>query len=218
MFNQDENSYKLINEQELKRFRLDNPTMDDLEVIATLTIQLTQQLRQMEKQRCLTTAKGIVADEPKKSAKRGPQIARIFNSDQKKRQAVAEWIHKMYTAYYDQDRSVLVIENSSYDLTDFLLAIYYVLVEQGHVISVINNKINSQYYKFLTEDCQLGGRLSVEKVFSIHLKKLISTGKDFYQLTTEIVKKNSATGGYTQKEYETMTAMTATIKKLLPKS
>lgn len=157
----------------------------------------------------------VVTKEPKKRAKRGPQSALIFNSDEK-RKAVAEWIHKMYTAYYDQDRSVLVIENSSYDLTDFLLAIYYVLVEQGHVISVINNKINSQYYKFLTEDCQLGGCLREEKTFSNHLKKLISTGKDFYQLTNEIVEKNSATGGYTRKEYETMKTTTATIKRVLP--
>ena len=159
----------------------------------------------------------VVTKEPKKRAKRGPQSALIFNSDEK-RQTMAKWIHQIYFTYFDKKRKVLVIENCSYNLTDFLLAIYYVLVEQEHVISVINNKINSQYYKFLTEDCQLGDCLSDEKTFSNHLKKLISTGKDFYQLTTEIVKKNSATGGYTQKEYETMTAMTATIKKLLPKS
>ena len=59
MFNQDENSYKLINEQELKRFRLSNPKMDDLEVMTTLTALLAQQLRQLETQRCLTMAKGV---------------------------------------------------------------------------------------------------------------------------------------------------------------
>ena len=37
MLNQNEKSYKLINEVELKRFRLSNPKMDDLEVMATLT-------------------------------------------------------------------------------------------------------------------------------------------------------------------------------------
>ena len=59
MLNQNEKSYKLINEVELKRFRLNNPKMDDLEVMATLTAQLAQQLRQLETQRCLTMAKGV---------------------------------------------------------------------------------------------------------------------------------------------------------------
>ena len=59
MCKRDENSYKLINEQELKRFRLSNPKMDDLEVMTTLTALLTQQLRQLETQRCLSMAKGV---------------------------------------------------------------------------------------------------------------------------------------------------------------
>ena len=59
MCNRDENSYKLINEQELKRFRLGNPKMDDLEVMTTLTALLAQQLRQLETQRCLAMAKGV---------------------------------------------------------------------------------------------------------------------------------------------------------------
>ena len=59
MCNRDENSYKLINEQELKRFRLSNPKMDDLEVMTTLTALLAQQLRQLETQRCLAMAKGV---------------------------------------------------------------------------------------------------------------------------------------------------------------
>ena len=59
MLNQNEKSYKLINEVELKRFRLNNPKMDDLEVMTTLTAQLAQQLRQLETQRCLAMAKGV---------------------------------------------------------------------------------------------------------------------------------------------------------------
>ena len=59
MLNQNEKSYKLINEEELKRFRLNHPKMDDLEVMATLTAQLAQQLRQLETQRCLAMAKGV---------------------------------------------------------------------------------------------------------------------------------------------------------------
>ena len=59
MLNQNEKSYKLINEVELKRFRLSNPKMDDLEVMTTLTAQLAQQLRQLETQRCLAMAKDV---------------------------------------------------------------------------------------------------------------------------------------------------------------
>ena len=59
MLNQNEKSYKLINEVELKRFRLSNPKMDDLEVMTTLTAQLAQQLRQWETQRCLAMAKDV---------------------------------------------------------------------------------------------------------------------------------------------------------------
>ena len=59
MLNQNEKSYKLINEEELKRFRLSNPKMDDLEVMTTLTALLAQQLRQLETQRCLAMAKDV---------------------------------------------------------------------------------------------------------------------------------------------------------------
>lgn len=183
------------------------------------TLELLMKLRQpkmegQERVRKVEENSKMAADKPKKRVKQGPPITQIFNSDEK-RQAVAQWIHETYTAYYDNKRSALVIENSSYNLTDFLLAIYYVLVEQGHTISVINNPINKQYYKFLTEDCRLKGCLKSDKTFQNHLSKLIATGKDFYLLTEDIVDECTKYRGFTLKEYERMKNMTATVSRLL---
>ena len=87
MLNQNEKSYKLINEEELKRFRLSNPTMDDLEVMATLTAQLAQQLRQLETQRCLAMAKGV---EPLKC------FTGLRPTEEEIRQALIKVIHMPY--------------------------------------------------------------------------------------------------------------------------
>ena len=137
-------------------------------------------------------------------------------SDEKHRQKVAALIKELYTVYYDKQQKVFIVAGGSYNLTDFLLAIYYVLVERKVTISVIGNNVNNQYYKFLTEECQLEG-LASQKTFLEHLNRLVKTGKNFFQLTNEVIKMNAATGGYTEAEYERMKTMTATVKQLLPK-
>ena len=64
---------------------------------------------------------------PKKKSKPGPAVTQIF-TDEKHRQKTAAWIHDLYTTYYDKERKTFIVGASSYNLTDFLLAIYYVLV------------------------------------------------------------------------------------------
>lgn len=152
---------------------------------------------------------------PKKKSRPGPVVTQIF-TDEKYRQKVAAWIQELYTTYYDKQQKVLIVAEDSYNLTDLLLAIYYVLVERKVTISVIGNNVNNQYYKFLTEECQLEG-LASQKTFLEHLNRLVKTGKNFFQLTNEVIKMNAATGGYTEAEYERMKTMTATVKQLLPK-
>ena len=52
-------AYHLINVDELMRFRLDQPQVDDLELMARLNVVLVEQLHQMEVQRCMAIAKGV---------------------------------------------------------------------------------------------------------------------------------------------------------------
>ena len=52
-------AYHLINVDELMRFRLDQPQVDDLERMARLNVVLVEQLHQMEVQRCMAIAKGV---------------------------------------------------------------------------------------------------------------------------------------------------------------
>lgn len=153
--------------------------------------------------------------ESTKKLRPGPAVTQIF-TDVNNRQKIAAWIQDVCTAHYDNKLKTLIVSESSYNLTDFLLAIYYVLVERKLTISVIGNNINNQYYKFLTEDCRIEG-LASQKTFLTHLNKLVKTGKDFYQLTDDIITKNTSTGGYTKEEYKSMKTMAAAVKQLLPK-
>ena len=49
-------AYHLINVDELMRFRLDQPQVDDLELMARLNVVLVEQLHQMEVERCMAIA------------------------------------------------------------------------------------------------------------------------------------------------------------------
>lgn len=54
-----ENEYALIDEKELKRYRMENPNLDDVELMARLNSLLARQLHRMKEQRCLTLARGV---------------------------------------------------------------------------------------------------------------------------------------------------------------
>lgn len=47
----------MIDEEELKRYRMENPHLDDVELMARLNMELARQLHRMEAQRCLAMAK-----------------------------------------------------------------------------------------------------------------------------------------------------------------
>lgn len=148
------------------------------------------------------------------TSKRGPKRAQIFH-EKDKREQIAIWIKDTYRKYYDQKIKAIIVEGKSYNLTDFLLATYFVLVEKKHVIGVIWNNINNQYYRFLTQECQLENLIDSQKTFRTHLNKLIKTGKEFHLLNTEDIVNNSSSGGYNNEEYNNMKNITATIKRLL---
>ena len=50
--------YRLINEQELKRLYTENPAMDTLEIVKTATLQMMEQLQQIEMQLAQTRPQG----------------------------------------------------------------------------------------------------------------------------------------------------------------
>lgn len=53
----DAQAYHLINEEQLRRYRTENPHLDDVELMARLSIELARQLHRMEAQRCMAVAK-----------------------------------------------------------------------------------------------------------------------------------------------------------------
>lgn len=50
--------YELINEEQLKRFRMDHPHLDEVDLMAQLNIELAQQLHRIKARRCTATTQG----------------------------------------------------------------------------------------------------------------------------------------------------------------
>lgn len=53
------NDYSLINEEQLRRFRMDNPHLDDVDLMARLNMELARQLHHLDSQRYIVLAKEV---------------------------------------------------------------------------------------------------------------------------------------------------------------
>ena len=211
MLNQNEKSYKLINEVELKRFRLSNPKMDDLEVMTTLTALLAQQLRQWETQRCLNISEKSV---PQIKEKRniGAPTTQIFYTPEN-RVKFAEMIKTIYRTHYNVQQKRFIINGKAYRMIDFLLAMYFVMVERKVTISIIGNKPLHQFLLFLSTDCGIIQQAS-DRAFLEHLYRVRVTLCDFHALNDDIVEKFQNRGGLSKVQYDEMKEMTKLIGEL----
>ena len=109
---------------------------------------------------------------------------------------LAKVVRKIHDTYYNPASRRIEIDNDSFDETDFLLCLYYVLVKRGDSPSLLANK---PYYAFLTDACGIHPQASA-KTFGNHLNKVVRTGKDFHRLTADLLETGQQDGAMTAEE------------------
>lgn len=134
-------------------------------------------------------------EEPRRAATPGRPKTDIFNGHVDVEE-LAKAVRKIHDTHYNPASRRIEIGDDSFDETDFLLCLYYVLVKRGDSPSTLANK---PYYAFLTEACGIHPQASA-KTFGNHLNKVVRTGKDFHRLTPGMLTGRQQPGTMTAGE------------------
>lgn len=113
---------------------------------------------------------------------RGRRSISIFH-DEETAQQVKQTILYVVERSRDETGDAVRFGTDTYSLTDFLVAIYFALVEQGRAVGVMQD-VTKRYYEFLKESCRLDG-LTSYRAFTNRFKLVRNLGKEFHQLTDE---------------------------------
>ena len=151
-------------------------------------------------------------EESQKTATPGRPKTDIFN-DHVDVEELAKVVRKIHDTHYNPASRRMEIDDDSFDETDFLLCLYYVLVKRGDSPSTLANK---PYYAFLTEACGIHPQASA-KTFGNHLNKVVRTGKDFHRLTPGMLTGRQQPGTMTAEELPQWQRMFETAERVMEK-
>lgn len=136
----------------------------------------------------------------------------IFNSHVDVEE-LAKVVRKIHDTYYNPASRRIEIDNDSFDETDFLLCLYYVLVKRGDSPSTLANK---PYHAFLTDACGIHPQAS-SKTFGNHMNKVVRTGKDFHRLTPDLLADKQLPGAMTAEELPRWQRMFEAAERVMEK-
>lgn len=192
------NEINLIDRKALRQLRELHPELSQLELVQILLGELEECLSETRQEVHKDVPDAANQHPDRKKVKRGKPNTYPFPNEASKRQSMAE-IARLCREYYNSDSGRVLLNGRAYPLSDFLLAYYYVKVEQGAAMSVLRFS-NRQYYAFLVNECGLSG-LPCERTFCHHLNKVVRTGRDFHQLTPSLLARNPVAGQMSPNEY-----------------
>ena len=192
------NEIHLIDRNALRQLRELHPNLSQLELAQLLIAELQEALREQQQEDVRKSASDLANQHSDRKKKRGKSISYPFPDEVSKRQSMNE-IARLCREHYRPDSDRVLLNGRAYPLSDFLLAYYYVKVEQGAAVSVLRIS-NRQYYAFLINECGMSG-LPCERTLCHHLNKVVRTGRDFHQLTPSLLARNPVAGQMSPVEY-----------------
>lgn len=116
--------------------------------------------------------------------RRGARPKAIFNAEADRSQMAAV-VADVYNKYYNVRARKIVIGKRSYDVTDFLIAIYHAFVE----LELSPERMSySRWHEFLQSDCKLTDLESSEK-YRQRLNQVVQSDTPLHRLTPGLLSK-----------------------------
>lgn len=149
----------------------------------------------------------------RQASPRGRRKTPIFTADTDVSR-LAELVRKIHSTYYNPANRRIEMGEDCYNETDYLLALYYVMVKRGWASAELAAQ---PYYDFLTDVCGIRPQ-DTNKTFLRHLNKVVRTGKSFHKLTPEMLAAEKRPGTLTARELPAWQRMFSAAEKALLES
>ena len=126
---------------------------------------------------------------------------------------LAQSIKTIHNCYFSLTSKQIIIEGYSFNQTDFLISIYFSLVQLKLATSALEN-VTTQYYAFLKDVCNIE-LVNIQRTYDSRFAKLRADANDFHNLNDATIAKFENSGGFSKEEFPLWQQMVAIAEEEL---